>query len=149
MIRDRIPDQARAFAIATRTAHRLKKRFGTGYQIAVMVSGDGGKMSYGDLSKAASDDIEAKRAKIMKLFKESLNAEPFDDTGTYLAFGISQERQKDMVRILEQLEKQKEALGLRDIQLSMTSLEEVFLAISRQADSRSVLANSALLSSSF
>jgi ABC-type multidrug transport system ATPase subunit len=131
---DRIAIMARGVVRCIGSSIRLKKRFGTGYQIAVMVSGDGGKMSYGDLSKAASDDIEAKRAKIMKLFKESLNAEPFDDTGTYLAFGISQERQKDMVRILEQLEKQKEALGLRDIQLSMTSLEEVFLAISRQAE---------------
>ena len=58
--------------------------------------------------------------------------EPADETRAYLEFLIPQSLAPQLPGFLRELEAQSRDLGISDIQLSLTSLEEVFLTIARK-----------------
>jgi len=118
---DRIAIMARGTVRCVGSSLRLKARYGSGYSVAVAVGSRDG-------------DAAARRDAVVGLFRDRLGVPLADDTGAYLSFQIPRERVSDVVPLLEHLERSRAALGIDDVQLSMASLEEVFLAIAKQAE---------------
>ena len=58
--------------------------------------------------------------------------EPADETRAYLEFLIPQSLGSQLPGFLRELETRSRELGISDVQLSLTSLEEVFLTIARK-----------------
>ena len=58
--------------------------------------------------------------------------EPADETRAYLEFLLPQSLAPQLPGFLRELEARSCELGITDMQLSLTSLEEVFLTIARQ-----------------
>ena len=58
--------------------------------------------------------------------------EPADETRAYLEFLLPQSLAPQLPGFLRELESRSGELGITDMQLSLTSLEEVFLTIARQ-----------------
>lgn len=112
---DKIGIMARGHLRALGTSVHLKQRFGSGYQLSVGVHEDG------------KDAVKA-------LFKERLHIMPSEQNGGYLQFQISKELEAQLPSVLKELDVRKSELGITDTQISLTSLEEVFLSIARKAE---------------
>jgi ABC-type multidrug transport system ATPase subunit len=140
---DTIAIMARGRVRAYGSSLRLKQRFGSGYQLAVAVSGgtaggkDGG-VANGNTNGNKKENAEVKKARVdavTALFKRELGVSaPEAGTGAYLVFLVPKSAENELPGFLRQLEERKNELGVTDIQISLTSLEEVFLSIARQAE---------------
>ena len=51
-----------------------------------------------------------------------------------MTFLVARDQEAALIGFLQRLEGERQGLGVTDIQLSLTSLEEVFLAIARKAE---------------
>lgn len=80
-----------------------------------------------DLTQMAE---QAKRVKAF--FKQGLGLGPFEETRAYMNFLVARDHEAALVGFLQELESQRTAMGISDIQLSLTSLEEVFLTIAKK-----------------
>ncbi len=87
---------------------RLKNKFGTGYRATIMTD---------------------KKNRVCKFFQEKLNLEPVSTGDILVEFNIPRSALTQMPQFFEELEEKKEKLHITDLQLSMTTLEEVFLKI--------------------
>lgn len=124
---DRIAIMARGQLRCLGTSLRLKQKFGSGYQIAVSVSpGTGAPPSLEDLARRS--------AAVKKFFYEGLGLEPVDESKAYISFVVGRELEPQLAAFMARLERDSEALGVSDIQMSLTSLEEVFLNIAKRAE---------------
>ena len=65
--------------------------------------------------------------------------EPADETRAYLEFLIPQSLGPQLPAFLRELEARSRELGISDVQLSLTSLEEVFLTIARKVSMQALL----------
>jgi hypothetical protein len=92
------------------TSLRLKNKFGAGYRITVLAE------------ERSVDDVSA-------FLSSNLALEPAGRGATFVDFNIPRPMLKDLPQFFEKLEDVKEKLGILDVQLSMTTLEEVFLTI--------------------
>ena len=95
------------------TSMHLKEVFGSGYQITVTVS------------------PEADRGKIKRIFAELLSMSPQEETSFFVAFTVPTKDEHQLTKVLQTLEEDKEALGIKNIQIGMSSLEDVFLSIAK------------------
>ena len=93
---------------------RLKSRFGEGYKVSV---------SCGDNMKPDDSTCLAVKA----LFRQRLGTEVGEETKAYMHFNVSDASDQAMTTFFEELEQRKAELGLVDVQLAMSSLEDVFL----------------------
>jgi len=113
---DQIAIMARGKIRAFGSSLRLKQKFGSGYQIS--------------LSFAKDQD-----AGIGELFEKELGlAAPEEVVGTYIVYGIPKDIEGKLPDFLNLLDSKKTELGILDVQINMTSLEEVFLAIAKRAE---------------
>lgn len=114
---DTIAIMARGKLRAYGSSLRLKQRFGSGYQISVAVSG-----------APSADAVKA-------AFAEELGVSIVEDaTGHYLVFHVPKAQEAALPAFLKRLEAKSAELGIVDLQISLTSLEEVFLNIARKAE---------------
>jgi len=125
---DRIGIMARGRLRAIGSSIRLKQKFGTGYEVAVSVSPSTGS------SETTMAEYSQYVRGVKDLFKSSLNLEPRDENRAYITYLIPRSHEKELPKFLARLEASKEELHITDIQLSLTTLEEVFLSIARQAE---------------
>jgi len=97
---------------------RLKSRFGSGYKVSVSVGDD-----------THPDDPAALRVKAV--FKDGLDIEPSEENKSYMFFSIpnTDAYNEKIPPFFAQLEAERESLGLKDIQVGMSTLEDVFLEI--------------------
>ncbi|GFR51512.1 hypothetical protein Agub_g13927, partial [Astrephomene gubernaculifera] len=154
---DRIAIMARGKLRCIGTSLRLKQRFGSGYTLAVSVTSAAGS---GAASAAASGrlamvggggpqqqqqgmmqmmqnapaDVERRAAAVKRFFQERLGLAPVEESKAYMHFLVDRAREPQLNGFLKQLEAERGALGITDVQLSLTSLEEVFLNIARRAE---------------
>lgn len=142
---DTIAIMARGRVRAYGSSLRLKQRFGSGYQLAVAVTGgngdigvDGKELLNHNNNSNKKENIELKKARIdavTALLRNELGVQaPEANTGAYLVFLVPKSAENELPSVLRQLEERKDELGVSDIQISLTSLEEVFLSIARQAE---------------
>ncbi|KAI8472689.1 MAG: hypothetical protein J3K34DRAFT_204610 [Monoraphidium minutum] len=128
---DRIAIMARGRVRAIGSSLRLKQRFGAGYVLAVSPAGGG--RSYADLPAMAAA-VAGRATAIRDFIRSELGLEPSEETRSYLSYLVEREREAALVGLLARLEERRDELGVGDVQLSLTSLEDVFLAIARQAE---------------
>mmetsp|Transcript_15168 Transcript_15168/g.38032 ORF Transcript_15168/g.38032 Transcript_15168/m.38032 type:complete len:1527 (+) Transcript_15168:237-4817(+) len=93
----------------------LKSKFGAGYQISVL---------------APDKSMEA----IKNLFKEMLGVEAAAQTNTHVSFNIDPDKEKLMPPFFDAFDQQREALEVESMQVAMSTLEDVFLNIAKQAE---------------
>ncbi|KAG2423312.1 hypothetical protein HXX76_015459 [Chlamydomonas incerta] len=139
---DRIAIMARGKLRCIGTSLRLKQRFGSGYTLAVSVTAAAsGHSAYPASQYGANGEpstpavIERRVAGVKRFFAERLGlAAPVEESKAYLVYLVDREREPQLNGFLKDLEAQRDTLGITDVQLSLTSLEEVFLNIARAAE---------------
>eukprot|EP01113_Clastostelium_recurvatum_P005090 TRINITY_DN1226_c0_g1_i1.p1 TRINITY_DN1226_c0_g1~~TRINITY_DN1226_c0_g1_i1.p1 ORF type:complete len:879 (-),score=247.94 TRINITY_DN1226_c0_g1_i1:81-2717(-) len=112
---DRVGIMSRGRLVALGTSLHLKNKFGAGYQVVVMLQDP-----YGPPEVAAG---------IKDFFAQSLGVQAASDALGIIYFNIPRTMTPQLPEFFEALEVNKERLGIGMVQLSMTTLEEVFLSI--------------------
>ncbi|GBF95818.1 ABC transporter A family [Raphidocelis subcapitata] len=127
---DRIAIMARGRLRAIGTSVRLKQKFGAGYVLSV--SPAGAARSYSDLAMAAAAGRHGEAIK--DFVRSELGLDPAEETRAYTTWLVAKEKEAELVALLGRLEDRSIELGVADVQLSLTSLEDVFLAVSKKAE---------------
>lgn len=113
---DSIAIMARGKIRAFGSSIRLKQKFGSGYQISLSLD---------------KDKLDA----INDFMKSEFGVgSPTDVKGTYVTYTLPKSLEDNLHASLSVLEQNKEKFGLSDVQIHMTSLEEVFLNIAKKAE---------------
>ncbi|KAL3145244.1 hypothetical protein ABBQ32_000989 [Trebouxia sp. C0010 RCD-2024] len=125
---DRIAIMARGRLRCIGSSTHLKHRFGSGYQLSVSVAAS---------STAAAADkaaLQQRGQAVQAFFQDRLGLTPADNTGAYLSYHIAATQAAALPEFLQELEAAGPELGVADININLTSLEEVFLTIARKAE---------------
>uniref|UniRef100_A0A0D6R137 ABC transporter domain-containing protein n=1 Tax=Araucaria cunninghamii TaxID=56994 RepID=A0A0D6R137_ARACU len=128
ILSDRIAIMARGKLRCIGTSIHLKSCFGTGYIVNVCLH----KASPG--SSLGTEDNGLHSGPVKRFFKDLLNVEPKEENKSYITFVIPRDKEEKLKDFFAELQDKTEELGISDIQLSLTTLEEVFLSISKQAE---------------
>eukprot|EP00003_Mantamonas_plastica_P027264 TRINITY_DN5807_c0_g1_i2.p1 TRINITY_DN5807_c0_g1~~TRINITY_DN5807_c0_g1_i2.p1 ORF type:complete len:496 (+),score=189.23 TRINITY_DN5807_c0_g1_i2:1108-2595(+) len=109
---DRIVIMSKGRLSCIGTSLHLKNKFGAGYSMTVLAK------------EESMEDIKT-------FFKENLDGiEPFSTNMGLLDYNIDRPKLPKLPDFFQQLESNKQQLGIENVQISMTTLEEVFLTIS-------------------
>lgn len=101
-------------------------------------------VAVGDLTgnpSSSSPDLQAQPLKedaVKDLFRASFGLEPKDENQAYLTYLVPRSQEKNLPIFLRELEAKQAQLSITDIQLSLTTLEEVFLKIAREAEAEAL-----------
>lgn len=103
-------------------------------------------VAVGDLnnnnSSSSSADLQAlqrsKEDSVKEFFRASFQLEPREENQAYLTYLIPRIQEKNLPIFLKELEAKQSQLSVTDIQLSLTTLEEVFLKIARDAEAEAL-----------
>ncbi|XP_020242626.1 ABC transporter A family member 2-like [Asparagus officinalis] len=137
ILSDRIAIMAKGRLRCLGTSIRLKSRFGTGYIATVNFQGS----AYGSDAGAS----EPRAGPLKKFFKFHLNLDPKEETKSYLTYIIPREKEGILTDFFAELQLKEKELGITDIQLGLTTLEEVFLNIAKKAEIESSAAEGTLV----
>ncbi|KAG6632961.1 hypothetical protein I3843_12G015800 [Carya illinoinensis] len=135
ILSDRIGIMAKGRLRCIGTSIRLKSQFGTGFIANVSFLGrtNGQTPPTHALSNGAAVSTIHHEA-VKEFFKDRLDVVPKEENKAFLTFVIPHDRERLLTKFFENLEDRKEEFGISDIQLGLTTLEEVFLNIARQAE---------------
>ena len=124
---------------------RLKTKFGTGYRIATSVVPSA--TSTNELAKLASmgrsashDELSSRSEAVQAFFSRNLGIAPSEVGRVYTTFTVPRAMEATLGAFLQMLQDNKRALGITDIQMSQTTLEQVFLRIARDAERQAAAA---------
>ncbi|XP_015077839.1 ABC transporter A family member 2-like [Solanum pennellii] len=123
VLSDRIGIMAKGRLRCIGTSIRLKAKFGTGFIANV-----------GLVSESTSPDA------VKHFFKSQLDVVPKDENKCFLTYVIPHEREKMLTEFFAELQARQSEFGVKDIQLGLTTLEEVFMNIAKQADVETAIA---------
>ena len=113
---DKVAIMARGRIRAFGSSLRLKQKFGSGYQISISSN----EKNFGD--------IEA-------LFAQELGITDAEEVlGSYIVYSIPNSLEHKLTEFMKVLQSKEQQLEISDVQLHMTSLEEVFLTIAKKAE---------------
>jgi len=114
---DKIAIMAKGRLQCVGSSLRLKQRFGAGYRVAV-----------GTHDPLVND--------VIKYFESNITGAKVQGkpVGGYVNFTIPRTSNKELVPFFDGLEQHKQELGIHDLQLSLTTLEEVFLTVAEHAE---------------
>ncbi|KAL2515977.1 ABC transporter A family member 2 [Forsythia ovata] len=128
ILSDRIGIMAKGRLRCIGTSIRLKSRFGTGFITTISFSGD----SNGTPNKG--DTFNTQHEAVKQFFKSNLDVTPKEENKSFLTFVIPHEKEKLLTKFFEELQEKVKEFGIANIELGLTSLEEVFLNIVKQAE---------------
>lgn len=135
---DRIAIMARGRLRCIGTSIHLKTRFGAGFIITVGVESGLGASLPSTMDLQAEQAIKSaaaeKAAAIKAFFLERLGVSPSDESKGYIRFLVPRDRESQLTAFFADLSARGKELGVADTQLSLSTLEEVFLNIARQAE---------------
>ncbi|PQQ10174.1 ABC transporter A family member 2 [Prunus yedoensis var. nudiflora] len=118
ILSDRIGIMAKGKLRCIGTSIRLKSRFGSGFIANVSFSG-------------STNSVNTPHHEAVKLFFEHhLGVLPKEENSAFLTFVIPHDKEG----LLTELQDRQREFNIADIQLGLTTLEEVFLNIARQAE---------------
>ena len=103
------------------TSVRLKTKFGEGYKVSV---------SCGDNMKSDSDSSKA----VKSFFQQQLGVECVEESKAYMNFNVPVDISSKMAQFFADLDYNKTAFGIVDVQLSMSTLEDVFLKVATKSE---------------
>ncbi|KAM4107078.1 hypothetical protein ACB094_04G115600 [Castanea mollissima] len=139
VLSDRIGIMAKGRLRCIGTSIRLKSRFGTGFIANV-------SFSRSDVGQAlpVEDTITETHEAVKQFFKYNLNIEPKVENEAFLTFVIPHDRESLLRKFFKDLEERKREFGITDIQIGLTTLNEVFLNIAKKAELESATAEGRL-----
>ncbi|XP_021286924.1 ABC transporter A family member 2 [Herrania umbratica] len=142
VLSDRIGIMAKGRLRCIGTSIRLKSRFGTGFIANVSFTGSNNGFSppNGDVVVPTHHQESVKQ-----FFKDHLDVVPKEENRAFLTFVIPHDREKLLTKFFMELQGREEEFGIADVQLGLTTLEEVFLNIARQAELESAAAEGRLV----
>lgn len=124
ILSDRIAIVAKGRLRCIGTSIRLKSRFGAGFIATISFKGNNNE-----------DAVSSKHCKALKkFFKDHLDVKPKEENNSFLTYVIPHEKEEFMAEFFSELQDREEEFGISDIQLGLTTLEDVFLNIARQAE---------------
>ncbi|KAL8140464.1 hypothetical protein V2J09_006485 [Rumex salicifolius] len=124
VLSDRIGIMAKGRLRCIGTSIRLKSRFGSGFVANVSFAGN--------VNGDANESIYQKAVK--QFFNVHLNVVPKEENKAFTTFIIPNQKERLLQGFFAELQDRQEELGILDVQLGLTTLEEVFLNIARQAE---------------
>ncbi|KAF8390226.1 hypothetical protein HHK36_024751 [Tetracentron sinense] len=144
ILSDRIAIMAKGRLRCIGTSIRLKSRFGTGFIANVSFLGS----TPGRTPNANGDAVattERYREAVKQFFKSHLNVVPKEENKAFLTFVIPHEKEGLLTRFFAELQDREREFSISDIQLGLTTLEEVFLNIAKQAELETAAAEGSLV----
>ncbi|KAJ3687336.1 hypothetical protein LUZ61_016500 [Rhynchospora tenuis] len=138
ILSDRIAIMAKGKFRCIGTSIRLKSRFGTGYIANINFSAATSIPGVG-----SSDDYHLEPVK--RFFYERIGVKPKEENKSFLTFVIPHEKEPLLTSFFGELQDREREFGISDIQLGLTTLEEVFLNIAKQAELESSAAEGNLV----
>ncbi|XP_042506443.1 ABC transporter A family member 2-like [Macadamia integrifolia] len=142
ILSDRIAIMAKGRLRCIGTSIRLKSRFGTGFVANVSFLGS----TPGQTPNAHEDTVDTTEPycqAVKNFFKHRLNVVPKEENKAFLTFVIPHEKEGLLANFFAELQEREREFGISDIQLGLTTLEEVFLNIAKQAELESAVAEGA------
>lgn len=133
MLGDTVAIMARGRVRAFGTSLRLKQRFGSGYQLTVSAPGGRVATAGGELASVAAAPPADRFAAVKAYFAGTLGIRPSEENKAYVQFQVPKAQEDCLPQVLAALRDKAAELGVADVQVSLTSLEEVFLTIARKA----------------
>ncbi|CAO2206628.1 unnamed protein product [Urochloa humidicola] len=144
ILSDRIAIMAKGKLRCIGTSIRLKSKFGTGYIANVNFSGNG-HMQSPNINSNTEAPVNPNIEAVKWFFKERLDVVPKEESRTFLTFVIPHHKEPLLTRFFGELQDREGEFGISDIQLGLTTLEEVFLNIAKQAELESSTAEGTLV----
>ncbi|KAF1870845.1 hypothetical protein Lal_00030155 [Lupinus albus] len=141
ILSDRIGIMAKGRLRCIGTSIRLKSRFGSGFIANISFNGNNVDHSPADGDAVSTTHREA----VKQFFKNSLNVKPKEENNKFLTFVIPHDREGLLMNFFAELQYREVEFGISDIQLGLTTLEEVFLNIAKQAELESAEAEGSLV----
>ncbi|KAK8944166.1 ABC transporter A family member 2 [Platanthera zijinensis] len=139
ILSDRIAIMAKGRLRCIGTSLRLKSKFGTGYIANISFTGStSGHIPHTDAELETTHVPKAQHVKLF--FKKHLDVEPKEERKSFLTFVIPHDKEKLLPDFFAELQNREDEFGISDIQLGLTTLEEVFMNIAKQAEIESVSA---------
>ncbi|CAL9062721.1 unnamed protein product [Musa banksii] len=132
ILSDRIAIMAKGKLRCIGTSIRLKSRFGTGYVANVSFPSNAPGQTPNVYGSAPTSNPHLEPVK--QFFKDRLNVDPKEENKTFLTFVIPHQKEGLLTNFFAELQDREEEFGISDIQLGLTTLEEVFLNIAKQAE---------------
>ena len=127
------------------SALRLKGKFGAGYRIAASVNSGVAPGSNADLARlgrsASHEELAGRSQRMVDFFRANLGVEPSEVGRVYTTFVVPRAMEPRLAGFLQALQENKAALGITDMQMSLTTLEQVFLLIAREAEKQAAAAD--------
>ncbi|KAG9459221.1 hypothetical protein H6P81_003729 [Aristolochia fimbriata] len=138
ILSDRIAIMAKGRLRCIGNSIRLKSRFGTGYITSVSFPGS----TPGQTPGATGDTVasEHQLESVKRFFKNRLNVVPKEENRNFMTFIIPHEKEGLLTSFFAELQDREREFGISDIQLGLTTLEEVFLNIAKKAELEDALA---------
>ncbi|TYJ98618.1 ABC transporter A family member 2 [Cucumis melo var. makuwa] len=143
ILSDRIGIMAKGRLRCIGTSIRLKSKFGAGFVANVSFADRKGRQTP---SLNGVPNTSAGYEEIKQFFKSRLDILPKEEHKSFLTYIIPHDREKLLTKFFDELEERKGELGISDVQLSLTTLEEVFLNIAKQAELESAAADGTMVS---
>ncbi|VFQ62768.1 unnamed protein product [Cuscuta campestris] len=132
ILSDRIGIMAKGRLRCIGTSIRLKSKFGTGFIANVSFSGG---------TSTTEDTLRTDQHQAVKhFFKTHLDVVPKEENKSFLTFVIPHDKESLLMEFFTELKDREGEFGISDIQLGLTTLEEVFLNIAKQAELESAAA---------
>ncbi|KAJ4961979.1 hypothetical protein NE237_021889 [Protea cynaroides] len=144
ILSDRIAIMAKGRLRCIGTSIRLKSRFGTGFIANVSFLGS----TAGQTPNAYEDTVDLTEPNceaVKSFFRHRLNVVPKEENKAFLTYVIPHEKEELLANFFAELQEREREFGISDIQLGLTTLEEVFLNIAKQAELESAVAEGALV----
>ncbi|KAI3970659.1 hypothetical protein MKX01_024306 [Papaver californicum] len=146
---DRIAIMAKGKLRCIGTSIRLKSRFGTGFiaNVSFLESTPGRSPLNGQTLRngEANGATDPRHLAVKQFFKQHLDVVPKEENRSFLTFVIPHEKEGQLTRFFEELQDREKEFGISDIQLGLTTLEEVFLNIAKRAELESAVAEGTLV----
>ncbi|CAL5374702.1 unnamed protein product [Camellia sinensis] len=135
ILSDRIGIMAKGRLRCIGTSIRLKSRFGTGFISNISFAGAANG------TPVRGEDVPiVNHEPVKQFFKKHLNVVPKEENKSFLTYVIPHEKEELLTNFFAELQDREREFGIADIQLGLTTLEEVFLNIAQQAELESAAA---------
>uniref|UniRef100_A0A2N9H3Q6 ABC transporter domain-containing protein n=1 Tax=Fagus sylvatica TaxID=28930 RepID=A0A2N9H3Q6_FAGSY len=141
ILSDRIGIMAKGRLRCIGTSIRLKSRFGTGFIANVSFS----RSNAGQAPPTEDTVTKTHHEAVKPFFKHHLNIEPKVENEAFLTFVIPHDRESLLRKFFKELEERKKEFGISDIQIGLTTLDDVFLNIAKRAELESAAAEGRLI----
>ncbi|KAJ8620984.1 hypothetical protein MRB53_029513 [Persea americana] len=143
ILSDRIAIMAKGRLRCIGTSIRLKSRFGTGYITNVSFIGSAPAQTPNADGNTVAPEVPHEPVK--QLFKDYLDVVPKEENKAFMTFVIPHEKEGLLTKFFAELQDRERELGIFDIQLGLTTLEEVFLNIAQRAELEDASAEASLV----